>query len=154
VERHSTDYLVPYLNQRAYPSLTRHFAPSALHTSPYFSPAACGSFAYLACVQKQRKRSSLRPALAAAHADLGSEDARACGLPVWIQYGAVENLHGDIERLVERMRADGVQVDVERVEGGVHLDAGIAFALGERGEGSSWVRLCEAVRGYVGSGPG
>lgn len=71
------------------------------------------------------------------------------GLLVWIQYGSVENLHEDIEKLVERMRGDGVRVEVDRVEGGVHLDAGLAFALGERGEESSWVRLCEAVKRYA-----
>ena len=76
-------------------------------------------------------------------------DGQVPALPVWIQYGSVENLHVDIENLIARMRADGVEVEVDRVEGGVHLDAGIAFALGERGEESAWVRLCEAVRRYT-----
>ncbi|KAI0687400.1 hypothetical protein BC835DRAFT_1522801 [Cytidiella melzeri] len=47
VSSRATDYLVPSLNQRAYPSMTRYFLPSAVQTSPYFSPAVCGSFAYL-----------------------------------------------------------------------------------------------------------
>lgn len=68
---------------------------------------------------------------------------------VWIQYGSVENLHTDIESLIEKMKGEGVSVDVDRVEGGVHLDAGIAFALGERGEESSWERFLDAVRRYT-----
>ena len=121
----STDFLSPYLNKRAYPSLARHFPPDALRTNPYFSPAVCGSFTYLAKAQKDRP------------------------CRVWIQYGSVENLAGDIERLVKRMRADGVCVDVDCVEGGVHLDAGMAFALKERGERSSWERFMQAVRTYA-----
>ncbi|KAI0691512.1 Alpha/Beta hydrolase protein [Cytidiella melzeri] len=136
VSSRATDYLVPSLNQRAYPSMTRYFLPSAVQTSPYFSPAVCGSFAYLACAQKESR------------SEHNGGSARA-GLPVWIQYGSVENLRVDIESLVERMRKDGVDVDVSRVEGGVHLDAGIAFALGERGKESSWVELCEAVKRYA-----
>ena len=117
--------MVPYLNDRAYPSLTRHFPPDARTTSPYFSPAVCGSFHYLAAAQKDQP------------------------LSVWIQYGSVENLHKDIEKLVQHMRDDGVQVDVDLVEGGVHLDAGIAYALGEKGKESSWARLIEAVKRYA-----
>ena len=123
--RSSTDFLVPYLNDRALPSLSRHFPPTALQENPYFSPAVCGSFHYLASSQKER------------------------GLVVWIQYGSVENLRDDIDKLVKHMREDGVQVDVDLVEGGVHLDAGIAYALRERGESSSWVRLIEAVKRYA-----
>ena len=156
----STDFLVPYLNRLVYPSLTRHFVPSALKTSPYFSPAICGSFAYLATAQKERlgrintaneidKRKSLQHA-DDTHIEAGkAKDGQASALPVWIQYGGVENLHVDIENLIERMRADGVEVEVDRVEGGVHLDAGIAFALGERSKESSWVRLCDAVRRFT-----
>lgn len=136
--------------------------PSALQTSPYFSPAVCGSFAYLATAQKERlcranssnemetdKRISLQHT-DDAHIEAGKAmDGQASALPVWIQYGSVENLHVDIENLIARMRADGVEVEVDRVEGGVHLDAGIAFALGERGEESAWVRLCDAVRRFT-----
>lgn len=122
----STDFLVPYLNNRAYPSLARHYPPGARQENPYFSPAACGTFHYLAAAQQ-----------------------RACGLRVWVQYGSVENLERDITKLVRRMREDGVGVDVDLIEGGVHLDAGIAYALGERGETSSWARLIEAVRRYA-----
>ena len=121
----STDFLSPYLNQHAYPSLTRHFPPAALQSNPYFSPAVCDSFEYLAKAQKER----------------------TCR--VWIQYGSVENLSADIEKLVKRMRASGVKVDVDLVEGGVHLDAGLAFALNERDEHSSWERLMQAVRTYA-----
>ena len=70
-------------------------------------------------------------------------------MPVWVQYGGVENLRKDIEGMVKRMKADGVSVDVDRVEGGVHLDAGLAFVLRERGEDSSWIRLIEAVKRYT-----
>ena len=51
--------------------------------------------------------------------------------------------------MIARMEGDGVAVDVDRVEGGVHLDAGIAFALREKGTESSWERLLEAVRRYT-----
>ncbi|KAI0090677.1 Alpha/Beta hydrolase protein [Irpex rosettiformis] len=176
----ATDFLVPYLNQRVYPSLTRHFVPSAVKTSPYFSPAACGSFAYLATAQKGRpSRIQSPPLLSLSQLSESDKDRRlnlqtspgdaridmkmdlhvqpkdalnstpGSGTQVWIQYSSVENLHADIEHLIERMRGDGVEVDVDRVEGGVHLDAGIAFALGERGEESAWVRLCDAVRRYT-----
>lgn len=47
------------------------------------------------------------------------------------------------------MREDAVAVDVDLIEGGVHLDAGLAYALGEQGEDSSWVRLIEAVKRYA-----
>lgn len=96
-----------------------------MHTNPYLSPAICGSFDYLALAQKDKP------------------------LPVWIQYGSVENLHGDIDALIQRMKADGVTVDVDCIEGGVHLDAGIAYALREKGPGSSWERLLDAVRRYT-----
>lgn len=143
----------------------------------------CGSFAYLATAQSERlgrasspadKEHERQPSTVAStnetHATKvvdttdtqtgdvkASERTRGSALPVWIQYGSVENLHVDIERLIERMRGDGVVVEVDKVEGGVHLDAGIAFALGERsgtkkgneGEGSSWVRLCDAVKRYA-----
>ncbi|EKM53594.1 uncharacterized protein PHACADRAFT_125418 [Phanerochaete carnosa HHB-10118-sp] len=121
----STDYLVPYLNNRAYPSLSRHYPPGARGANPYFSPAVCGTFRYLAAAQAAQR------------------------LVVWIQYGSVENLEKDIARLVQRMREDGVVADVDLIEGGVHLDAGIAYALRERGENSSWVRLIEAVKRYA-----
>lgn len=121
----STDYLVPYLNNRAYPSLSRHYPPGARAANPYFSPAVCGTFRYLAAAQAAQR------------------------LAVWIQYGSVENLEKDIARLVRRMREDGVAADVDLIEGGVHLDAGIAYALRERGENSSWVRLIEAVKRYA-----
>ena len=116
---------MPYLNDRAYPSLARHYPRGARRDNPYFSPAASGSFAYLARAQA------------------------AQALRVWVQYGAVENLARDIAALVARMRADGVAVDAECVEGGVHLDAGLAYALGERGAQCSWVRLLEAVKRYA-----
>lgn len=121
----ATDFLSPYLNQRACPSLARHFPPSALQDHPHFSPAACGTFEYLARAQEKRP------------------------CRVWIQYGSVENLCPDIELLIKRMRADGVSVDVDRIEGGVHLDAGMAYALNERGKESSWERFLEAVRTYA-----
>ncbi|KIP08666.1 hypothetical protein PHLGIDRAFT_126866 [Phlebiopsis gigantea 11061_1 CR5-6] len=123
--RSSTDFLVPYLNARAYPSLMRHFPPDARHTSPYFSPAVAGTFSYLAATQKSR------------------------ALTVWIQYGSVENLRADIDALIRRMQTDGVVVDVDLVAGGVHLDAGMAFALRERGTASSWTRLVDAVKRYA-----
>ncbi|GJE97300.1 alpha/beta hydrolase [Phanerochaete sordida] len=122
----STDFLAPYLNNRAYPSLARHFAAGARQESAYFSPAACGSFAYLAKAQE-----------------------RARPPAVWIQYGEVENLAPDIAALVQRMRADGVVVDVDLIAGGVHCDAGIAYALREKGERDSWGRLIAAVKRYT-----
>ena len=47
------------------------------------------------------------------------------------------------------MREEDIDVDVDLVEGGVHLDAGIAYALRERGPESRWTRLLEAVRTYA-----
>jgi hypothetical protein len=38
---------------------------------------------------------------------------------------------------------------VDVIEGGCHLDPGIAFALGERAPSSSWVRLLEAVTRFA-----
>lgn len=121
----STDYLVPCLAQRAYSSFSRFYEPSSLGTEPYLSPAACGPFAYLAKAQ--------------AHQDM----------VIWIQYGDVENLKEDIETLIVRMQRDGLHVEVDVVEGGVHLDAGIAFALIERGAKSSWNKLLDAVEKYA-----
>ena len=84
-----------------------------------------GSFAYLAAAQRTQRAT------------------------VWIQYGSVENLHPDIAALVDRMRADGVHAEVDVVPGGVHLDAGMAYALRERGPESSWVRFIAAVKRYA-----
>ena len=140
---------MPFLNQRAYPSLARHFPPAELKNSPYFSPAlgAPGAFAYLA------RPKGLDADMDADGADEDRQREKThrdgAGCRVWIQYGSVENLRPDIDRLVEHMRADGVDVDVDLVEGGVHLDAGMAFALKERGEDSSWARFLEAVRTYA-----
>ena len=47
----------------------------------------------------------------------------------------------DQEKLITKMRAEGVELEVDVIEGGVHLDAGIAFALLERGSNSSWVSI-------------
>lgn len=116
---------MPYLNDRALPSLARHFPANARRDNPYFSPAVAGSLRYLAAAQKAHHTS------------------------VWIQYGGVENLHDDIAKLVARMRADGVDAEVDVVPGGVHLDAGMAYALRERGPESSWVRFIAAVKRYA-----
>jgi acetyl esterase/lipase len=112
-----TDFLVPYLNQRAIPSLTRHYPADARSTSAYFSPAIAGSFAHLADAQQR------------------------LGVKVWMQRGSVELLRDDQDTLVAKMRAEGVVMEEDVVEGGVHLDAGIAFALGERRPESSWVSV-------------
>ncbi|KAI0343494.1 alpha/beta-hydrolase [Trametopsis cervina] len=167
ISQRPTDYLVPYLNRRAYPSLTRHYAPSAVRTSPYFSPAVCGSFAYLACAQKEG-RARMRQAQPHSHPqppsqphalsspaaesetnaqEANNSDWLHSGLPIYIQYSPTENLHPDITRLITRMRGDGVRVRADEVEGGVHLDAGVAWALRERSGGGrgSWGRLVWGV---------
>lgn len=53
---------MPFLNQRAYPSLARHFPHAALQNSPYFSPAlgAPGAFAYLAAQGAQADGQKVR----------------------------------------------------------------------------------------------
>lgn len=112
-----TDFLVPYINQRAIPSLTRHYPTNATSTNPYFSPAVAGSFESLAWLQAQH------------------------GVRVWIQYSTTELLAPDQEKLVRKMRAGGVKLEVDVIEGGAHLDAGIAFALLERHSNSSWVSI-------------
>lgn len=81
----------------------------------YISPGVAGTFAHLADAQSTRN------------------------LRIWIQRSTTELLAPDQEALVKKMRAEGVELEVDVVEGGSHLDAGIAFALGERGPESSWV---------------
>jgi acetyl esterase/lipase len=78
---------VPYLNRRAYPSLSRHYPADALSKDPYFSPAVAGTFAYLADAQAQPR-----------------------GLRIFVQHGTVELLTPDQELFVKKLRDEGVQV--------------------------------------------
>ncbi|EIN14090.1 alpha/beta-hydrolase [Punctularia strigosozonata HHB-11173 SS5] len=144
-----TDWLSPYLNRMAYPSLSRHYPPDALRTNPYFSPAICGSFRYLAQPQRARHIDDRRDGQNSPGVSTDSVAGHhSPAVRVWIQYGDVELLAPDIRRLIERMREDGVPLEVDEVPGGCHLDSGIAFALRERGQESSWTRLLEAVERY------
>jgi acetyl esterase/lipase len=118
----ATDYLVPYLNNRAYPSMARHYPEDALATNPYFSPAVAGSLEYLSHAQ------------------------RDSGLKIFVQYSSGELIYEDQKIFLQKMRSEGVEFEVDLVEGGAHLDAGLAFALLERGPSSSWVRLLDAVK--------
>lgn len=123
----STDFLVPYVNRRAYPSLSRHFPPDALSTNPYFSPGVAGDHKWLAESQKANS-----------------------GLPhVWVQYGDSELLTPDQQAWVNKLRAEGVEFELDVIEGGAHLDAGLAFALLERGLRSSWTRLIDGVSNVI-----
>jgi acetyl esterase/lipase len=122
-----TDFLVPYINRRAYPSLARHFPSDALQTNPYFSPGVAGDFSWLTNTQRLHD-----------------------GLPhVWIQHGDSELLTPDQRKWVDKMQAEGVEMSIDVIKGGAHLDAGIAYALLERGEDSSWNRLLDAIRKMV-----
>jgi acetyl esterase/lipase len=121
----ATDFLSPHLNNMVYPSMSRHYPPDALATNPYFSPAVAGNFEYL--VQAQRE----------------------ADLKLFIQHGDVELLTPNQNKFIKKLQDEGVQVDLDVVEGGAHLDPGIAFALLERKSESSWVRLLDAVRRYT-----
>jgi acetyl esterase/lipase len=102
--------------------MSRHYPADALATDPYFSPAVAGSLEYLARAQHES------------------------GLKIFIQHSSTEMLYKDQNVLLDKMRAEGVEFELDVVEGGSHLDAGIAFALLERRPSSSWVRLLNAVK--------
>jgi acetyl esterase/lipase len=80
-------------------------------------------------------------------AESQSRDTFPC---VWVQYSDCELLAPDQRAWLEKMRREGVKFEVDTIEGGAHLDAGIAFALRERSESSSWVRLLDAVSRIAG----
>jgi acetyl esterase/lipase len=148
-----TDYLSPHLNRLVYPSLARHYPSDALQTNPYFSPAICGSFEYLA--KAQTPSEGPRPdqtyrsgSISDAEKGLVAAAPVHGGTRVWVQYGDGELLTPDIRGMVGKMTKEGVSVEVDLVQGGCHLDAGIAFALGERSNESSWIRLLEAAKRY------
>jgi acetyl esterase/lipase len=105
--------------------MSRHYPSDALSTNPYFSPAVAGTFGTLVHAQ------------------------RSSGLRIFIQHGTAELITPDQKLLIEKMRREGVDMEVDTINGGAHLDAGIAFALLERGPESSWVRLLEAVKRYA-----
>jgi acetyl esterase/lipase len=111
--RHLNPSLRPYLNNRAYPSLSRHYPADALATDPYFSPAIAGSLAYLAHAQRE------------------------AGLKIFVQHSSTKMLYKYQNMFLAKMRAEGVEYELDVVKGGSHLDAGIAFALLERKPSSS-----------------
>lgn len=102
--------------------MARHYPEDALSTNPYFSPAVAGSLEYLSHAQ------------------------RDSGLKIIMQHSSGELLYDDQILFLEKMKREGVTCEVDLIEGGAHLDAGLAFALRERGPSSSWVRLLDAVR--------
>jgi acetyl esterase/lipase len=102
--------------------MSRHYSEDALVTNPYFSAAVAGSLEFLAQAQQEH------------------------GLQIFVQHGTAELITPGQQKLVEKLRKDGVQFELDVIEGGAHLDAGIAFALLERKPESSWVRLLEAVK--------
>jgi acetyl esterase/lipase len=102
--------------------MSRHYPSDALAKNPYFSPAVAGSLGYLAHAQG------------------------TLGLKIFMQHSSTELLYKGQCVFLEKMRSEGVQVEVDLIEGGAHLDAGLAFALLERGPTSSWVRLLDAVK--------
>jgi acetyl esterase/lipase len=107
--------------------MARHYPDDALSKNPYFSPAVSGSLHYL--VQAQRDR----------------------GLRIFVLHGTSELITPDQKIFVNKMKTEGVEFELDMIEGGAHLDPGIAFALLERGPQSSWVRLLDAVRRYTAS---
>jgi hypothetical protein len=102
--------------------MARHYPEDALSINPYFSPAVAGSLEYLAHAQRNG------------------------GLKIFVQYSSGELLYEDQNIFIEKMKREGAELEVDIVQGGAHLDAGLAFALLERGPSSSWVRLLDAVR--------
>ncbi|EPQ56872.1 alpha/beta-hydrolase [Gloeophyllum trabeum ATCC 11539] len=113
-----TDFRFPGYRKAIVPLQAYHFPADSLASSPYFSPALAGQFQYLSEAPHKTK--------------------------VWIQYGDSELFADDIQKLVKRMKEQGVDVREDAVYGGLHCDATIRRAFGK--EEGSWVRFLEAVK--------
>jgi acetyl esterase/lipase len=73
------------------------------------------------------------------------------GLRIYIQHGTAELITPDQDLFTAKLAQEGVVFEVDRVEGGCHLDAMMAFTCLEKKE-SSWVRLLDAVKKYTDDG--
>ncbi|TFK56170.1 alpha/beta-hydrolase [Heliocybe sulcata] len=168
-----TDFLCPYLNMRAVPSFTRYFSPEDLCENAYLSPGVTGGFSYLLPKEgagdigyNQERRPSEDTNAHSEHTAVeapasATSDAHSVSIKhpsvsprppiVWIQYGTTEVLAPSIRVFVSKLRKEGVLMEVDEVDGGVHDDMGFAWALRE-GEGSSWERVCERLRRWVDEG--
>lgn len=70
---------------------------------------------------------------------------RQSGLEILMLHSSIEILYEDHDVFIEKMRSQGVEFELDVIEGGSHLDAGIVFALLNRRPLSSWVRLLTAM---------
>lgn len=108
----SIDYLALNAGKATVATVARHYTTSALR-GPFLSPALAPKGTW--------KR------LAGSTSEKGKWEE---GTRVFIQVGTGEGLHDEAIAMAETMREDGVRVEVDREEGGLHCGA-LTLFLGE-----------------------
>lgn len=123
------DYLGLNAGKAVVASVARHYTPSAIR-GPFLSPALAPSGTW------RRMAGTMR------------DEKREEGTRVFMQVGTDEGMHDEVMSLADTMRGDGVRVEVDAEEGGLHCGA-LTLFLGE----DVYTKFAEGVERIL-RGPG